>query len=229
MVSAVQFFLPLVIIVGVLAGLTAMFNGLAGENPIGPVTWFLSDAWEGLSLFSLFLVAVWGFHLTSYLLVESFARDVWMVCRAVEGLARTIPRRTRDFWTAPVYFVDLSHSLTGPPLPPDSAQVAGYGIAARRFGATGIGPGSLSVVPEFPHRGEDWDEGSSSFHGGASALARRDLGLLNCSQRCNLRQLYSRFAGWRCGTGGPPGSVEVYQKRLSQRPEAVLSVRPVPE
>ena len=131
-VSAVQFLLPLVIIVEVLAGPTAMFHGLAGENPVGPVAWFLSDAWEGLSLFSLFLVAVWGFHLTSYLLVGSFAQDVWVVRRAVEGLARTDRRRVRDFWTVPACFVDLSHSLS---------LAHFFRCSLPRWLATGLRPG----------------------------------------------------------------------------------------
>ena len=43
--SAAQFFSPLVLIVGAFAFLTALFHGLAGENPVGPVTWILSESW----------------------------------------------------------------------------------------------------------------------------------------------------------------------------------------
>ena len=76
--SAAECFLPFLIIVGGMTALAALFPLLDGENPVGPVVWFLSECWEGLSPLGLFVAALWGFHLVSYLLVGSFARDVWI-------------------------------------------------------------------------------------------------------------------------------------------------------
>ena len=71
--SAVERFLPFLIIVGVLTALMGLFPLLVGENPVGPVVWFLSECWERLSPLGVFIAALWGFHLVSYLLVGSFA------------------------------------------------------------------------------------------------------------------------------------------------------------
>ena len=91
--SAARCFLPFLVIVGVLTALTGLFHGLAGENPLGPVIWFLSECWEGLSPLGMFVAALWGFHLVSYLLVGSFAKDVWAVAKAVHRLGASIWRR----------------------------------------------------------------------------------------------------------------------------------------
>ena len=90
--SAAECFLPFLIIVGALTALTALFPVLGGENPVGPVVWFLSECWEGLSPLGMFVAALWGFHLVSYLLVGSFAKDVWSVAAMVQRLAVCIWR-----------------------------------------------------------------------------------------------------------------------------------------
>ena len=107
-----QFFSPLFLIVGGLAALTALFHGGAGENPVGSVMWFLSECWEGLSPLALFLVALWGFHLVSYLLVGSFGRDLLVSARAAQRLACIFWRWFLSFWTGPTFLVDPSPSFS---------------------------------------------------------------------------------------------------------------------
>lgn len=107
---AAECFLPYVFIVGPVVFLTALFHGLGGENPVGPVTWILSESWNELSPLMLFVAAAWGFYLISYLLVGSFARDVWIVARAVHRLAVSIWRWFFGSWTGPA----LLHSFTPP-------------------------------------------------------------------------------------------------------------------
>ena len=108
--SFAQFFSPFVIIVGIMSLLTAFFHGVAGENPIGPVTWFVSESWAELSPLVLFLAAVWGFHLASYLLVGAFLQDLLMVAWVATWVACTFWRRFLSCWTAP----SLVHYLTLP-------------------------------------------------------------------------------------------------------------------
>ena len=110
--SFAQFFSPFVIIVGGFALLTGFFNLLAGENPVGPVTWFVSESWAELSPLVLFLVAVWGFHLTSYLLVGSFVQDLKAVARTTKRLACTFWLRFCRSWTAPAFLVYFPPSLS---------------------------------------------------------------------------------------------------------------------
>ena len=100
--SAAQLFMPSLISVGALVALAALLYGLGGDNPVGPVTSFLSDTWEALSPLVLFMAAVWGFHLVSYLLVGSFAKDVWVCCQGmVQRLAASIWRWFFGSWTSP--------------------------------------------------------------------------------------------------------------------------------
>ena len=108
---AAQLFVPSLISVGALVALAALLYGLVGENPVGPVTSFLSDTWEALSPFVLLLAAVWGFHLISYLLVGSFAKDVWSVAAMVQRLAVCIWRWFFSSWASPA----LCHVLASPP------------------------------------------------------------------------------------------------------------------
>ena len=110
--SAAQFFLPFVFIVGGLAFLTGFFHLLAGENPVGPVAWFVTESWSELSPLVLFLFAVWGFHLISYLLVGSFARDVGAVAKVVHRLSWAVWRRFFSIWAGPAFLVDLASSLS---------------------------------------------------------------------------------------------------------------------
>ena len=108
---AAQLFVPSLISVGALVALAALLYGLVGENPVGPVTSFLSDTWEALSPFVLLLAVVWGFHLISYLLVGSFAKDVWSVAAMVQRLAVCIWRCFFSSWISPA----LCHDLASPP------------------------------------------------------------------------------------------------------------------
>ena len=110
--SAAQFFLPFVFIVGGVAFLTAFFHGLAGEDPVGPVTWFLSASWEAVSPLTLFLVALWGFHLVSYLLVGSFARDMLVIAGAAKRIAFAFWYRFFSSWIGPAFPVDILASLS---------------------------------------------------------------------------------------------------------------------
>ena len=110
--SAAQLFLPSLISVGALVALAALLYGLGGDNPVGPVTSFLSDTWEALSPLVLFMAAVWGFHLVSYLLVGSFAKDVWSVAAMVQRLAVCIWRWFFGSWISPVLCLDLTPPLS---------------------------------------------------------------------------------------------------------------------
>ena len=110
--SAAECFLPFLIIVGALTALTALFPLLVGENPVGPVVWFLSECWEGLPPLGLFVAALWGFHLVSYLLVGSFARDVWIAARSAQRLAVSIWSRFARVWIGSSFPVDLNPSLS---------------------------------------------------------------------------------------------------------------------
>ena len=109
---AAQCFLPYFFIVGPVVALTALFYGLGGENPLGQVIWILTESWNELSPLMLFVSALWGLHLVSYLLVGSFARDVWIATKAVQRLAVSIWRRFVEVWTEPSFLVDLKSSLS---------------------------------------------------------------------------------------------------------------------
>ena len=110
--SAAQLFLPSLISVGALVALAALLYGLGGDNPVGPVTSFLSDTWEALSPLVLFMAAVWGFHLVSYLLVGSFAKDVWSVAAMVQRLAVRIWRWFFSSWKSPALYLDSASPLS---------------------------------------------------------------------------------------------------------------------
>ena len=109
---AAECFLPYVFIVGPVVFLTALVQVLGGEDPVGPVTWILTDSWNELSPLMLFVAAVWGFYLISYLLVGSFAKDVWVVARAVQRLAVSIWRRFFGSWTPPTFLLDSTLPLS---------------------------------------------------------------------------------------------------------------------
>ena len=113
--SAAQLFLPSLIAVGALVALAASLYGLGGENPVGPVTLFLSDTWDALSPLALFLVTVWVFHLIFYLLVGSFTKDLSIVARAARRLGSAFWRRFLAAWAAaaptPVHYLTPSLSL----------------------------------------------------------------------------------------------------------------------
>lgn len=106
--SAAECFLPFLIIVGGLTALAALFPLLGCENPVGPVVWFLCECWEGLSPLVLFVAALWGLHLVSYLLVGSFAKDVWGVARSARRLAVSLLSRFGRVWTGSSLPVDLN-------------------------------------------------------------------------------------------------------------------------
>ena len=110
--SFAQFFMPFVIIVGGMTLLTAFFHGVAGENSVGPVTWFVSASWAELSPLVLFLVAIWGFHLASYLLVGAFLQDLLMVANAAARLLFAFWLRFYNPWIAASPFACPSPSLT---------------------------------------------------------------------------------------------------------------------
>ena len=65
------------------------------------MTWILTESWNELSPLMLFVAALWGYHLVSYLLVGSFAKDVWAVATAVQRIGAIIWRRFIGSWTAP--------------------------------------------------------------------------------------------------------------------------------
>ena len=109
--SLAECVLPFVIILGPVVFLTGLFPWLNGEDPTGPVTWILTESWTELSPLMLFVAALWGYHLISYLLVGSFAKDVWAVATAVRRLFVFIWHRFFGSWIAPAL---LLHSA--PPL-----------------------------------------------------------------------------------------------------------------
>ena len=110
--SAAQLFLPSLISVSALVALAVLLYGLGGENPVGPVTSFLSDTWEALSPLVLFLVTVWAFHLISYLLVGSFAKDLSIVAGKVRRLGCAFWRRFSSSWTGPALLHDFTPPLS---------------------------------------------------------------------------------------------------------------------
>ena len=110
--SAVECFLPFLVIVGGLTALAALFPLLGGENPVGSVVWFLSECWEGLSPLGTFIAALWGFHLVSYLLVGSFAKDVWSVAAMVQRLAVCIWRWFFNSWASPALCLEFTPPLS---------------------------------------------------------------------------------------------------------------------
>lgn len=114
--SAKQFFLPFVIIIGGFSLLTAIIYGLAGENPVGPVTWFISESWNELSPLVLFLVAVWWCHLTSYILVGSFVQNLRKIGRTAERITRSFLCGLFRTWAAPTPFGNIPASLSLVPL-----------------------------------------------------------------------------------------------------------------
>ena len=110
--SAVQLFVPSLISVSALVALAALLYGLGGENPVGPVTSFLSDTWEALSPLVLFMVAVWAFHFISYLLVHSFAKDLSVVARTVRRLSCAYWRRFFRSWIWTALCLDFASPLS---------------------------------------------------------------------------------------------------------------------
>lgn len=97
---------------GRLTALTALFPLLGGENPVGPVVWFLSECWEGLSPLGVFVAALWGFHLVSCLLAGSFAQDVWLAARSSRRLAVSSWSRFVEVWIGSPFSVGLNPSLS---------------------------------------------------------------------------------------------------------------------
>ena len=76
------------------------------------MVWFLSECWEGLSPLGMFVAVLWGFHLVFYLLVGSFAGDVWIATRSAQRLAVSIWRRFIGVWAVPSLSVDLGPALS---------------------------------------------------------------------------------------------------------------------
>ena len=108
--SFAQFFSPFVIIVGGMTLLTAFFHGVSGESPLGPVTWFVSASWAELSPLMLFLVAIWGVHLASYLLVGAFLQSLLMVANVAACLLFAFWMRFFGPWDAASSFTRSSAS-----------------------------------------------------------------------------------------------------------------------
>ena len=77
---------------------------------MGPIAWILTESWNELSPLMLFVAALWGYHLISYLLVGSFTKDVWAVATTVQRIGAFIWRRFIGSWTAPT----LLHGFTPP-------------------------------------------------------------------------------------------------------------------
>ena len=98
--SAAQLFLPSLIMAAVMAALGALLFGATGENPVGLVVSSLSGPWEAASPLALFMVTVWVFHLISYLLVGSFARDLSIVVREARRLGCAFWRSFFAAWAA---------------------------------------------------------------------------------------------------------------------------------
>ena len=132
--SAAQLFLPSLIMGAAMAALGALLHGATGENPVGPVVSSLSGSWEAASPLALFMVTVWGFHLVSYLLVGSFAKDLSVVARAARRLGCASWRKLFAAWAAavPAPVHDITPSLL-------LVRLFRRGLSA--WLATGGGPG----------------------------------------------------------------------------------------
>ena len=74
-----EFTKPFIYIVGGFAALTAFFHLMFGENPVGPVLWFLSGSVEALVPLAVKLSYIWIFYTACYLLVGVYLRDLWDV------------------------------------------------------------------------------------------------------------------------------------------------------
>ena len=111
--SAAQLFLPSLIIAAAMAVLGPLFHGATGENAEGPVVSSLSGSWKAASPLPPFMVAVWGFHLISYLLVGSYAKDLSIVARVACRPGCAFWRRFFAAWAAatPAPVHDLTPSI----------------------------------------------------------------------------------------------------------------------
>ena len=83
------------------------------RNPVGPVVSSLSGSWEAASPSALFMATVWVFHLISFLLIGSFAKDLSIVARKVRRLGCAFWRKFFAAWGAavPAPVFDLTPSL----------------------------------------------------------------------------------------------------------------------
>ena len=109
-----QLFLPSLVMAAVMAALGALLHGATGENPVGPVVSSPSGSWETASPLALSMATVWVFHLVSFLLVRSFAKDLSIAARAARRLGCAFWRRffsaCAAAMLAPVH--DLTPSLS---------------------------------------------------------------------------------------------------------------------
>ena len=112
-----EFTKPFIYIVGGFAALTALFHILFGEDPVGPVLWFLSGSVEALAPLLAKLTYIWVFYSAVYLLVGVYLRDLWVLVLRPEEFADVSARRGFPSWCRQLsgwLFVPIS----GQALPP---------------------------------------------------------------------------------------------------------------
>ena len=93
-----EFTKPFIYIVGGFAALTAFFHVLFGQDPVGPVLWFLSGSVEALAPLAVKLAYIWLFYTACYLLVGVYLRDLWRVFRVPELIGTVSRRRGFSFF-----------------------------------------------------------------------------------------------------------------------------------
>ena len=93
-----EFTKPFVYIVGGFAALTAFFHVLFGEDPVGPVLWFLSGSVEALTPLLVKLTYIWFFYSAIYLLVGVYLRDLWVLVLRPEEFTDVSIRRGLPSW-----------------------------------------------------------------------------------------------------------------------------------
>ena len=94
-----EFTKPFIYIVGGFAALTAFFHVLFGEDPVGPVLWFLSGSVEALAPLLVKLTYIWVFYSAIYLLVGVYLRDLWVLVHRPQEFTDVSARRGLPSWS----------------------------------------------------------------------------------------------------------------------------------
>ena len=93
-----EFTKPFIYVVGGFAALTTFFHVLFGEDPVGPVLWFLSVSVEALAPLLVKLTYIWVFYSAIYLLVGVYLRDLWVLVHRPQEFTGVSARRGLPSW-----------------------------------------------------------------------------------------------------------------------------------
>ena len=83
---------PFVFIVGGLALFLAVLHLMVGQDPVDPVSRFLTGSAEALGPFAVFLFILWLLYLATYILAGASLSDLWIVARAPAWLSGFLRR-----------------------------------------------------------------------------------------------------------------------------------------